>query len=49
LDPRNFGLTAIEVHALAINPSAPATLYAGTFDGGLFKSANGGTSWISIK
>jgi hypothetical protein len=31
-------------YALAIDPAAPATLYAGT-DGGVFKSTNGGASW----
>jgi photosystem II stability/assembly factor-like uncharacterized protein len=37
-----------EVKALAIDPSTPATLYAGTFFGGVFKSTNGGTSWTAI-
>ncbi|HEY3203356.1 MAG TPA: hypothetical protein VGL03_06810 [Thermoanaerobaculia bacterium] len=32
------------VLALAIDPSQPETVYAGTSDG-LFKSSNGGTSW----
>src|ERR1035441_2875425 len=31
--------------ALAIDPSSPATLYAGEYGGGVFKSSNGGTSW----
>ena len=34
-----------DVRALAIDPSNPATLYAGTNGGGVFKSTNGGTSW----
>ena len=37
-----------DVRALAIDPSNPATLYAGTvccFGGGVFKSTNGGTTW----
>jgi photosystem II stability/assembly factor-like uncharacterized protein len=33
---------------LAIDPSAPATLYAGTFGRGVFKSTNGGESWSPI-
>jgi photosystem II stability/assembly factor-like uncharacterized protein len=33
---------------LAINPQTPETLYAGTVDGGVFKSTNGGTDWTSI-
>jgi uncharacterized repeat protein (TIGR01451 family) len=38
------GITASSVNALAINPSTPATIYAGTTSG-VFKSTNGGTSW----
>ncbi|MEO8054351.1 MAG: hypothetical protein ABI768_04315 [Acidobacteriota bacterium] len=34
--------------ALAIDPSTPATLYAGTSDGGAFKSTNGGGNWSAI-
>jgi len=30
---------------LAVTPSNPQTLYAGTGGGGVFKSTNGGTSW----
>ena len=30
------------VRALAIDPAMPATLYAGTSGGGVFKSTNGG-------
>jgi hypothetical protein len=33
------------VTALALDPQAPSTIYAGTFDRGLFKSRDGGTSW----
>ena len=39
------GLTTTDTHALAVDPSTPATLYAGTFGGGVFKSLNGGGSW----
>ena len=34
--------------ALAIDPSAPQTLYAGTYGGGVFKSTDGGATWISL-
>ena len=34
-----------DVRALAIDPSNPATLYAGTNGGGVFKSTNGGATW----
>jgi hypothetical protein len=33
------------LRALAIDPSAPSTIYAGTYTGGLFKSTNAGGSW----
>jgi photosystem II stability/assembly factor-like uncharacterized protein len=36
------------VHALAIDPSNPATLYAGTFDGMVFKTTSGGASWTAL-
>jgi hypothetical protein len=38
------GLSGGGINALAIDPSTPATVYAGTF-GGVFKTTNGGTSW----
>ena len=37
-----------QIRALAIDPATPATLYAGTFGGGVFKSTNGGGSWTAI-
>ncbi|MBI4464982.1 MAG: hypothetical protein HY647_09785 [Acidobacteria bacterium] len=33
------------VRAVAMNPANPAIIYAGTIGGGVFKSANGGTTW----
>lgn len=36
------------VTALAFDPSAPATLYAGTSGGGLFRSGDGGATWLAI-
>lgn len=35
----------LNVSALAIDPTSPSTLYAGTNGGGVFKSTNGGGSW----
>jgi hypothetical protein len=49
--PSTPALTDPLVSALAIDPSAPATLYAGTASGfspGVFKSINGGASWTAI-
>jgi photosystem II stability/assembly factor-like uncharacterized protein len=37
-----------DLRALAIDPASPATLYAGTNGGGVFKSTNGGGSWRSL-
>ena len=41
------GPTGVLVDSLAINPLTPSTLYAGTWDGGVFKSTNSGGSWES--
>jgi photosystem II stability/assembly factor-like uncharacterized protein len=40
----NTGLHNTFAYALAIDPRAPETLYAGT-DGGVFKSVDGATNW----
>ncbi len=36
------------ITALAIDPQTPATLYAGTRVGGVFKSIDGGASWQAV-
>ena len=36
------------IHALAIDPATPSTLYAGTYGGGVFKSTNGGAAWSAV-
>ncbi len=36
------------IAALAIDPSTATTLYAGTFDRGVFKSTDGGGSWRAV-
>ena len=41
---KSYGQGAGFISTLAIDPSTPATLYAGT-NGGVFKSTNGGASW----
>src|SRR5207247_391505 len=40
-------MTGVDVRALAIDPLTPTTLYAGTYGAGVFKSTDGGTSWIA--
>src|SRR5450432_1915724 len=43
------GLYGGDIRALAIDPTAPQTVYAGTFyGGGVFKSVNGGSSWNAV-
>src|SRR5438445_4963299 len=37
-----------QIVALAINPVTPATLYAGTYRSGVFKSTDGGGSWSAV-
>lgn len=34
------------ITALALHPSNPSVLYAGTAGGGIFKTGNGGASWV---
>lgn len=45
----NFGIAGTpNIRALAIDPNAPLTLYAGTISNGIFKSTNGGGVWTAI-
>ena len=44
----NADLTAVDVHALVIDPATPAILYAGTYLGGVFKSTNAGGNWSAV-
>jgi len=39
------GLTHLDVFSLAVDPATPTTLYAGTYEGGIFKTTNGGANW----
>jgi hypothetical protein len=41
------GLPDVATVALVIDPAAPSTLYAGTYNSGIYKSDNGGGSWIA--
>lgn len=45
--PINSGLGDHHVHSLALHPSDPAILFAGT-DDGVYKSVDGGDSWQAI-
>jgi len=44
--PLNNGLSDLDIQTLAIHPNNPNTLLAGTFDGNLLYTTNGGTNWI---
>jgi photosystem II stability/assembly factor-like uncharacterized protein len=46
---KNNGLQSSDIRCMAVDPSNPDILYAGSGDGGgLFKSTDGGNNWISI-
>lgn len=45
IDP--FNLQSILVHAIAVNPTSPNILYAGSFSG-VFKSTNRGRKWTKV-
>lgn len=44
----NTGLSNNDICTLAIDPSTPATLYAGTSENGIFKSTDGGGNWRAV-
>jgi hypothetical protein len=37
------------VRRIALDPAAPDTVYAGTYQRGVWRSVDGGTSWVQIK
>src|SRR5262249_56698022 len=43
----DLGLAGARVNTIAINPQSPNILYAGSDGGRLFKSTDGGASWIT--
>lgn len=43
--PLRQGLSNFNVRALALDPSKPSIIYAGTQGGGVFKSLDGGATW----
>ena len=40
-----LGLDSIQVYSIAINPSNPNIVYAGTFNYGVYKSYDAGSTW----
>jgi photosystem II stability/assembly factor-like uncharacterized protein len=43
------GPPGVDVRAIAIDPLSPGILYAATFNQGVFRSDNGGTSWTPAR
>jgi len=43
----NTGLSNTWASVVAVDPATPSRVYAGTLDGGLFKSTNGAASWTA--
>jgi hypothetical protein len=44
----NTGLPQTSVFALAVDPTTPSTIYAGTYGGGVLKRLDGTGSWAPI-
>jgi photosystem II stability/assembly factor-like uncharacterized protein len=44
----SLGPAGGDIRALVISSSRPATLFAGTSNGGVFRSTNGGGSWTAV-
>ena len=45
---KNYGPESGLIHALALDPSAPSILYAGTDDAGVYKSTDGSGEWTAV-
>jgi photosystem II stability/assembly factor-like uncharacterized protein len=48
LNWRAVGLDGNNFHALAVDPKAPATVYAGTTANGIYRSRDAGATWVPI-
>lgn len=47
--PSNRGMLDYRITALAVDPNQPQVLFAGSDQGDLFKSSDGGQSWLNLK
>ena len=45
--PINNGLSAARVRSIIMDPENPSVMYVGAYGGGIFKSVDGGASWVS--
>src|SRR5579884_3839960 len=43
-----LNLDGFRINALAVDPTTPSTIFAGTFGNGIFRSTNGGASWQAV-
>jgi hypothetical protein len=41
-------LSAVNVRSIKVDPQSPSTLYVATYQGGIFKSVDGGSNWIPV-
>lgn len=46
--PAQWGTVSGRVRALAVHPSDPQTIYIGAASGGLWKSTDGGSTWMDV-
>jgi photosystem II stability/assembly factor-like uncharacterized protein len=46
--PSQWGVVSGRVRAIAVHPSDPNTLYIGVASGGIWKSTDGGSTWLDI-
>lgn len=46
--PSQWGVVSGRVRAIAVHPTNPQIVYLGVSSGGLWKSTNGGDSWIDV-
>jgi len=46
--PKSDLSSTFDLKAIAIDPTTPTTLYVGTDGGGVFKSTDGGSTWVPI-
>jgi photosystem II stability/assembly factor-like uncharacterized protein len=44
----NNGLTVLNIHSLAVDPTKGSSVYAAAYWGGIFKTEDGGERWVNI-
>jgi photosystem II stability/assembly factor-like uncharacterized protein len=41
-------LSVVNVRSIKVDPQSPSTLYVATYQGGIFRSVDGGSTWIAV-